>query len=98
MCRETFKLHPSVLGTAEVCDKGNVITFRSTGGEILNEFSGKRVELERVNGVYRADGRHVGEGEVWDWWHQYADGFRARQCGGRRGATRVTWKRACLVD
>ena len=29
------------------------MTFRSTGGTILNEFTGNRIEFERVGGVYR---------------------------------------------
>ena len=37
----------------QVCDRGNIITFRSTGGTILNEFTGNRIEFERAGGVYR---------------------------------------------
>ena len=36
-----------------VCDRGNIITFRSTGGTILNEFTGNRIEFERAGGVHR---------------------------------------------
>ena len=36
-----------------MCDRGNIITFRSTGGTILNEFTGNRIEFERAGGVYR---------------------------------------------
>ena len=36
-----------------MCDRGNIITFRSTGGRILNEFTGNRTEFERAGGVYR---------------------------------------------
>ena len=47
--------------TSEVChiswtsvrQRGNIITFRSTGGTILNEFSCNRIEFECVGGVYR---------------------------------------------
>ena len=31
----------------------NIITFRSIGGTVLNEFIGNRFEVERVGGVYR---------------------------------------------
>ena len=37
----------------QVCDRGNIITFRSIGGTILNEFTGHRIEFERAGGVYR---------------------------------------------
>ena len=43
----------SIISVGQVCDRGNIITFRSTGGTILNEFSGNTIEFERVNGVYR---------------------------------------------
>ena len=36
-----------------MCDRGKIITFRSTGGTILNEFTGSLVEFERVGGVYQ---------------------------------------------
>ena len=36
-----------------MCDRDNIITFRSTGGTILNEFTGNRIEFERAGGVYR---------------------------------------------
>ena len=36
-----------------MCDRRNIITFRSTGGTILNEFTGHRIEFERAAGVYR---------------------------------------------
>ena len=41
----------------QVCDRGNIITFRGTGGTILSEFSANRIEFERAGGVYllRAD-------------------------------------------
>ena len=29
------------------------MTFRSTGGTILNEFTGSRIEFDRAGGVYR---------------------------------------------
>ena len=36
-----------------MCDRSNIIIFRSTGGTVLNEFSGNRIEFERAGGVYR---------------------------------------------
>ena len=41
------------MSVGQVCDRGNIITFRSTGGTILNEFTGNRIEFERADGVYR---------------------------------------------
>ena len=38
-------LHRSGTLVGQVCHRGNIITFRSTGGEILNEFIGSRIEL-----------------------------------------------------
>ena len=35
------------------CDRGNIVTFRGTGGTILNELIGNRIEFERAGGVYR---------------------------------------------
>ena len=55
MWRATFQIAPkdTVISVGQVCDSGNMITFRSTGGTILNEFTGKRIEFERAVGVYR---------------------------------------------
>ena len=36
-----------------MCDRGNIITFRSTSGTVLNEFTGNRIEFECAGGVYR---------------------------------------------
>ena len=46
----------------QVCDRGNIITFGSTGGTILNKFFGNRIEFERAGGLYqlRADVREDG--------------------------------------
>ena len=52
-------LQRSIISVGQVCDRGNIITFRSTGGTILNEFIGNRIEFERAGGVdrLRADTR-----------------------------------------
>ena len=46
-------LQRSIISVEQVCDRGNIITFRSTDGTILNEFTGNRIEFERSGGVYR---------------------------------------------
>ena len=46
-------LQSSIISVGHVCDRGNIITFRSNGGTILNEFTGNRIEFERAGGVYR---------------------------------------------
>ena len=46
-------LERSIISVGQVCDRGNIITFRSTGEKTLNEFTGKRIEFERAGGVYR---------------------------------------------
>ena len=46
-------LQKSIISVGQVCDRGNIITFRSTGETILNEFTGNRMEFERAGGVYR---------------------------------------------
>ena len=58
--RVTFRLRPRILAciylsyrSAKCATKCNIMTFRSTGGTILNEFTGNRIEFERVGGVYR---------------------------------------------
>ena len=58
--RVTSRLHPrntglqrSTISVGQVCDRGNTITFRSTGGTILNEFTGNRIDFERAGCVYR---------------------------------------------
>ena len=43
----------SVISVGQVRDRGNIITFRSTGGTILNEFIGNHIEFESAGGVYR---------------------------------------------
>ena len=55
-------LQRSIISVGQVCDRGNIITFRSTGGTTLNEFTGNRIEFERAGGVYES--RHEGEDEV----------------------------------
>ena len=42
-----------MISVGQVCDKGNIITFRSTGGTILNDLTGSRIEFDRSGGVYR---------------------------------------------
>ena len=46
-------LQRSIISVGQVCDRGNLVTTRSTGGTILNDFSGNRIEFERAGGVYR---------------------------------------------
>ena len=46
-------LQRSIISVRQVCDRGSIITFRSTGGTILNEFTGNRIEFERAGGVHR---------------------------------------------
>ena len=46
-------LHRSIISVGQVCDRGTIITFRSAGGTIHNEFTGKRIEFERAGSVYR---------------------------------------------
>ena len=43
----------AIISVGQVCDRGNIFTFRSTGGTILNEFTGNRIEFERVGGICR---------------------------------------------
>ena len=44
-------LQRSIISVRQVCDRSNIITFRSTGGTILNECTGNRIEFERAGGV-----------------------------------------------
>ena len=62
-------LQRSIISVGQVCDRGNIITFRSTGGTIPNEFTGNRIEFERAGGVYRLTAgtsakKQSGSGEV----------------------------------
>ena len=41
------------ISVGQLSDRGNVIVFRSSGGTIFNERSGKRIEFEHSGGVYR---------------------------------------------
>ena len=45
-------LQKSIISVEQVCDKGNIINFRSIGGTVLNKFTGNRIEFERAGGVY----------------------------------------------
>ena len=49
-------LQRSLISVGQVCDRGNIITFRSTSGTILNGFTGYRIEFERAGGVYQLRG------------------------------------------
>ena len=53
IARKKTGLQRSIISVGQVCDRGNIITFRSTGGTILNEFTGHRIEFERAGGVCR---------------------------------------------
>ena len=46
-------LHRCFISVGQVSDRGNNNTFHSTGGTILNDFTGNRMEFERAGGVYR---------------------------------------------
>ena len=46
-------LQRSITSVGQVCVRGNIITFRSTGGTVLNQFAGNRIEFELAGGVYR---------------------------------------------
>ena len=46
-------LQRSFISVGQMCDRCIIITFRSTGGTILNEFTGNRIEFERACGVNR---------------------------------------------
>ena len=46
-------LQRSKISVGQVCNKDNIITPRITGGTILNEFTGSRIEFKRAGGVYR---------------------------------------------
>ena len=41
------------MSVGQVCDRFNIVSFRSTGGTILSEFTANRIEFERAGGVYR---------------------------------------------
>ena len=69
--RVTFRFAPknsglqrSIISVGQVCDRGNIITFRSTGGTIPNEFTGDRIELERAGGV-SVDSWYIGKEAIW---------------------------------
>ena len=46
-------LQRSIISVGQVCDSGKIITFRSVGRTTFIEFTGNRIEFERVGGVYR---------------------------------------------
>ena len=47
------RLQRSIISVGQVCDKGNVVTFRSTGGTMLHEFTGNQIEFDRAGGVFQ---------------------------------------------
>ena len=75
-----FQIAPkrAVVSVGQVCDRGNIITFRSANKTILNEFTGNQIEFERAAGVYRlrADTRAKMKSQTGG----SVDGFRARRC------------------
>ena len=50
-------LQRSIISVGQVCDRGNIFTVRSTGATILNEFTGNRIEFERVGGFSSIEAR-----------------------------------------
>ena len=56
IARKDTGLQRSIMSVGQVCDRSNIITSRSFGGTILNEFTGNRIEFERAGGVYRLRG------------------------------------------
>ena len=91
-------LQRSIISVGHVCSRGNIITVRSTGGTIFNEFTGSLIEFKRAGGVYRliagtSARMQSGPCEV-----KVLMVFEARRCGCRRSATRETWNRSCITE
>ena len=91
-------LQRSIDSVGQVCDRGNIITFRSTGGTILNEFTGSRIEFDRASWRLLAESRRLNEDENWDKWSQDIDGLRTRYVGCSRSTTCETWDLSCITD
>ena len=72
---EDTGLQRCFISVGQVCDRGNIITFRSTSATILSELTANRIEFESAGGVYqlRADTR--AKNEVRNWWSQSVVGF-----------------------
>ena len=69
MALQKTGLQRSVISVGQVCEKCNIIKFRSTGGTILNAFTGNRIHFERAGGVYRPRAgtsakKQAGSGEI----------------------------------
>ena len=45
----------SIMSVGHVCDRGNIITFSSIGGTILNDFIGNGLKFERAGGGVSVD-------------------------------------------
>ena len=103
-CRAIFRSHQEVWTTEDyhiswtgLCERCNIITFRNTGGTILNEFAGNNIEFGRVKWCASTVGVHVSEGACEQRQHN-VDGILTRQCGCRQSAARETWTRACVAQ
>ena len=81
-------LQRSIISVGQVCERGNIITFRNAGNNI---------EFGRVKWCASTVGGHVSEGAC-EQRQQNVDGIRTRQCGGRQSAARETWTRACVAQ
>ena len=90
-------LQRTIISVGQVCERGNIITFRNTGGTILNEFAGNNIEFGRVKWCASTVGGHVSEGACEQRQHN-VDGILTRQCGCRQSAARETWTRACVAQ
>ena len=86
-----------IISVGQVCDRGNIVTFRNTGGTMLNEFSGNRIEFKRVNGVYRQLADTLARLEPGNNGVKMLMGFEHDSAAADE-AQPTTWKRACVAE
>jgi hypothetical protein len=63
-----------LMSVSKICDAGHSVTFRSDGGEIVDERTGQVTKFNRVDDVYRLV-VELPEGEVYQDLHGTKEGF-----------------------
>ena len=63
-----------LMSVSKICDAGHSVTFRSDGGEIVDERTGQVTKFNRVDDVYRLV-VELPEGEVYQDLHGTKKGF-----------------------
>ena len=85
------------ISVGQVCDRGNIITFRSSSGTIINELTGNRIEFDRAGGVYRLRSDTSAKPKSEPGGVKVSMGFEQDTAGAAEAQLAKTWKCARIA-